>query len=43
MEGYRRNGEYPIKGIDTLLFSNSHHHPVRRNGEYPIKGIDTEI
>ena len=42
MRCYRRNGAYPIKGIDTWL-------PYRlptactfcRNGAYPIKGIDT--
>ena len=38
----RRNGEYPIKGIDTFsVTDNLPYYVERRNGEYPIKGIDT--
>ena len=37
-----RNGEYPIKGIDTVLVDSvTSADSTGRNGEYPIKGIDT--
>ena len=40
----RRNGAYPIKGIDTTLPQLSYHaSSLCRNGAYPIKGIDTKI
>ncbi len=39
-----RNGEYPIKGIDTA-FATLRYSFLEgcRNGEYPIKGIDTSF
>ena len=43
MRGYRRNGAYPIKGIDTLLRYITIKHHLCRNGAYPIKGIDTSF
>ena len=40
---FRRNGESPIKGIDTSLsvFTKEWSALQSRNGESPIKGIDT--
>lgn len=35
-----RNGEYPIKGIDTGKTVGRREWLPRRNREYPIKGID---
>ena len=43
-KGYRRNGESPIKGIDTVKLTVATTPPkLSRNGESPIKGIDTII
>ncbi len=38
-----RNGESPIKGIDTELKPPPFYCKKGRNGESPIKGIDTLI
>ena len=38
---YRRNGAYPIKGIDTFFLRRDAARHPGRNGAYPIKGIDT--
>ena len=37
-----RNGESPIKGIDTHNFAWLDLEIFGRNGESPIKGIDTD-
>ena len=39
-----RNGENPIKGIDTdFITCATQYDNNRRNGENPIKGIDTHF
>ena len=41
---FGRNGESPIKGIDTLLLRNDNiPFVLRRNGESPIKGIIKKV
>ena len=40
-ERQRRNGENPIKGIDTCIIFSPFLFCYSRNGENPIKGIDT--